>query len=1073
MNLRHRAEWEVLIVLAILVIALLPRILNLDIFITPDELKWVCRSINFQAGLSQGDFSRTYQTGHPGVITMWLGTLVIPSDPTDKWQEVCREAKVTRIVQDTSPDMLAQVTGYLFAARHCTAILTAASVVVVYFLVRQLLDRPTALLAAILMALDPFHVALSRVLHLDALTASFMTISVLSLLLYLRRKSSRAHLALSAVAAALAALNKAPALFLVPFVTLILLVAELRRGKPLLEIGRALLLWATVAGLTGVVLWPAVWVDPVGTVTGVLDTAVNYAEQPHSNLNFFWGQMRPDPGPFFYPVAWAFRTTPVVVVGLVLYAICRARDKCDQGPVLMRLLAYSLLFAGFMTIGQKKFDRYLLPIFPALEIVAAAGLSHLTEMLSRWTSKGNVRFVVLALVLLLSAGLALPYHPHYFPYYNPLLGGSAQARDTVLIGWGEGLEEAAHYLNQKVNAPELAVTLRNMAGFGPLFLGRATDTEHYDAATTDYVIIYVNQLQRGLNPELIERYYESQQPEYTVNLYGIDYAWIYPNLSYVAPMEYIASHVQADRDVILASRPSLFTKHYDGDWPLHAMDNGWSEAQIVNELETIPKDRRRVWYVKYLDEDPNLTLELIDHQLSTHMFKVAEHTYPDITLSLYESFTPTSFDISAIRSPLGFSFEGDLMLSGYGLVDREAQWGKELGVVLQWKALRDVNRHYAAFIHLVDEEGRTWGQGDKWLMNESLVPSAGWRAGEIVMDRYGVSLVKGIWPGEYSLLIGLYDRITGKRLQVQGSDGTPLGKHHELEAIDVRPSPLLLSPGDLTIRYPLERNLGGQLRLLGYDLDKAAVTWGDKFTLTLYWQALQEMDNDYGLVVQLTGGYGVWAEGRYLLGNKYHPSSQWRQGEVLWTQYQLEVDTEAPFTEGTLEIDVQHTDGRSLLEESCAVAKIEIQGRRSETPEIANSMAVNLGSKITFLGYDLDREEIKTGDVIHLTLYWQAQEEMEVSYTVFTHLLGEDNGLWGQKDSIPMGGKHPTTRWREKEIIADEFLITVEDGIPEGRYRLEVGMYNLETGERLPVFLEGKPLAGDRVLLGSELRVTE
>lgn len=1089
MKTKHKAKpvlsvaegWEALIVLAIFVLALLPRILDLDVFITPDELKWTCRSINFREGLAQGDFARTYQTGHPGVITMWIGTLAMPPDPTGKWQTICQETNITRIMQATPPGTLTEMTEYLFAARRGVAILTAASAVIVYFMVRQLLDRRTALIAAILIALDPFYLALSRVLHLDAIITSFMTISLLGLLLYLKRQRPWPYLALSGAAAALAALNKAPALFLAPFAGLVLVTSGRRSGKSLLKIGKEFLLWALVAGLIGFVLWPALWVDPVGAITGVLDTSLDYAERPHCNLNFFWGQMRPDPGPWFYPVAWAFRTTPLVVLGLMLSAILLIRNEQGQRTVLVELVAYGILFAGFMTTGQKKFDRYILPIFPALDIVAAAGLNHLVETMNRRTNRVNFHSIAVVLVLLLSAGLTLPYHPYYFPYYNPLVGGSTQAPHTLLVGWGEGLEEAADYLNQKEGARELRVALRYTADFAPFFVGRTIHTESYDPATTDYVVIYVNQVQRDLNPEIIDRYYESQEPEYTVSLHGIDYAWVYPNFSYRTPMEYITSHAEADeaspelsrRDVILVSKPSLFTKHYDGDLPLYAMDSGWSEAGIVTELQKIPGERRRIWYVKYLEEDPNSTLELIDHQLTIHMFKVEEHVYPDIALNLYQAFAPTSFEISAIQSPLGLNFEGDLLLRGYGLVDQVAQWGKELGVVFEWEALRDLNRHYAAFIHLVDEQGRIWGQGDKWLMNEALVSSGGWRAGEVVVDRYSVSLVKGTLPGRYSLKIGLYDQTNGKRLEIRDSKGVLLGESCELGTIEVRSSPFVVSPEDLTIQHPLERNLAGRLKLLGYGLDKEAVAFGEEFTLTVYWQALREMNEDYELAVQLRGENGVWAEGRYVLGNEYHPTSRWREGEALWTRYELGVDTEAPYVEGTLEIDLLDAEGRSLLGKPCVLTQMEIQGRRFEVPRIQHPREVDLGGTVAFLGYDLKAEEIKAGDIIHLTLYWRAAKEMEISYTVFTHLLGEDNRLWGQKDGIPMNGRHPTTQWQHGEVIADEYHIAMEEGIPEGRYLLEIGMYDLETGERLPAFEAGKKLAGGRILLDSEMRVAE
>lgn len=1071
MKIKHELKRKALIVLGIFVLALLPRILDLNVFITPDEAKWTCRSINFRAGLTQGDFAQTYQTGHPGVITMWIGTLIMPPDPAGRWQAICQETSITRIIRAISPETLAEITKYLFAARRGVAILTAASVVVIYLMACQLLDRRIALISAILIALDPFYLALSRVLHLDAIATAFMTISLLGLLLYLKHQRPWPYLALSGTAAALAALNKAPALFMAPFVGLMLVAFGRLSGRSFLEIGKAFLLWAFVAGLVGFALWPAMWVDPVGTINGVLSTALDYAEYPHSNLNFFWGEIKPDPGPWFYPVAWAFRTIPLVMLGLVLSVPIFTKNERGQRAALLGLLAYSLLFASFMTVGAKKFDRYILPIFPALGIVAAAGLCHFTETVKWRIDRVNIYPIAVTLVFLLSAGLSLPYHPYYFPYYNPLVGGSSQATRTLLVGWGEGLEDAANYLNQKEGAREFRVALRYMADFAPLFVGQTIDTEHYDPATADYVVIYLNQVQRDLNPELIDRYYESQEPEHTVSLHGIDYAWVYPNLSYRAPMEYIASHAQAEEDVILVSKPSLFTKHYDSDLPLYAMDSGWSEAEIVTELQKIPGERRRIWYVKYLEEDPNPTLEVIDYQLATHLFKVEEHAYPDIALSLYGIFAPPSFEISAVKSPLDLNFGKDLRLRGYSLVDKTAQWGKELGVVLEWEALRDLNRHYAAFIHLVDEQGHTCGQGDKWLMNEALIPSAGWRDGEVVVERYSVSLVKGMLPGRYSLKMGLYDRIDGERLEVLDSNGVSLGNSYELQTIEVKSSPLMLSPEDLEIGHPLERNLADQLKLLGYDLDKEEVAFGEEFALTLYWQALMEMEEDYILVVRLRGENRSWAEGRYVLGSEYYPTSQWGKGEALWTQHELVVDAEAPYVKGSLEIDLLDAQGKSLLGQAFVLTEIQIEGRRFEVPQIQHPMEFDLGEKVVFLGYDLEAEEIKAGDTIHLTLYWQARREIEISYTVFTHLLDEDNALWGQKDGIPMNGEHPTTQWRQGEVIVDKYDITPKEGIAAGSYRLGVGIYDLQTMEKLPVFDEdGTRVPQDRILLG-EVRV--
>jgi len=119
------------------------------------------------------------------------------------------------------------------------------------------------------------------------------------------------------------------------------------------------------------------------------------------------------------------------------------------------------------------------------------------------------------------------------------------------------------------------------------------------------------------------------------------------------------------------------------------------------------------------------------------------------------------------------------------------------------------------------------------------------------------------------------------------------------------------------------------------------------------------------------------------------------------------------------------------------------------------------------LGYDLDHSTARPGDIIHLTLYWQALAEMETSYTVFVHLLDAQSRTWGQKDNAPVKGTHPTTSWLPGEVVIDEYEIVVDAVAPAGKYQIEVGMYDLATMLRLPANDEqGNPLPDDRILLG-------
>ncbi len=130
--------------------------------------------------------------------------------------------------------------------------------------------------------------------------------------------------------------------------------------------------------------------------------------------------------------------------------------------------------------------------------------------------------------------------------------------------------------------------------------------------------------------------------------------------------------------------------------------------------------------------------------------------------------------------------------------------------------------------------------------------------------------------------------------------------------------------------------------------------------------------------------------------------------------------------------------------------------------------SINL-EKVRFLGFDLSTDSPHRGDLLDLTLYWQALGEMKESYTVFTHLLGPYNEatggpLWAQDDSLPLRGSYPTTRWEKGEIVVDFYHIPIPPEAPAGEYEIEVGIYLLSTLERLPVLSPGGE--GDRILLG-------
>ncbi len=132
--------------------------------------------------------------------------------------------------------------------------------------------------------------------------------------------------------------------------------------------------------------------------------------------------------------------------------------------------------------------------------------------------------------------------------------------------------------------------------------------------------------------------------------------------------------------------------------------------------------------------------------------------------------------------------------------------------------------------------------------------------------------------------------------------------------------------------------------------------------------------------------------------------------------------------------------------------------------EIQHPLELAFGDEILLLGYSISGIEVEAGDILQLTLFWQARGEIPQRYKVFTHILDSRWNIVGQRDAEPVGGARPTTTWKEGEFITDNYGVLVLPGTPPGEHQLEIGTYDLRTGERLPVSQDGEVL-GDHVLL--------
>ena len=448
-----------LLVLLLLFLAVwLPRVQGLDRFVTPDEPTWLYRSANFYRAISRGDFAGTFQREHPGVTVMWAGTLAFLQKLPHYAEEgplQLGEGELEPWLRDHSTVEPLQL---LVAARWWMVLWIALITTAAYFPLRRLFGAPIAALAVLVVAWDPFLIALSRLLHLDGLLASLTLLALLSFLAWLHCGQQLRYFIVSVLATGLALLTKTPAVILIPAAGLLVLVEWFRRvrageGKsPGMLL--AFLAWMALVIATVVGLWPAMWVDPLKVLASIA-AGMRVHAAGHDSLNFFLGRTTEDPGPLFYPVVYLFRSTPAALIGLVAAVVLGWRrqwplDAPTRRRSALGLVLFALLVAIVMTLGAKKFDRYISPVFMALDIVAALGLLGLVQAVLGWwqrrrshTSRGEAApspsnlgrisvWIVVAALLLFHGLLAFVHYPYYFTYFNPLAGGSRTAPHVLL-----------------------------------------------------------------------------------------------------------------------------------------------------------------------------------------------------------------------------------------------------------------------------------------------------------------------------------------------------------------------------------------------------------------------------------------------------------------------------------------------------------------------------------------------------------------------------------------------------------------------------------------------------------------
>ncbi len=141
-----------------------------------------------------------------------------------------------------------------------------------------------------------------------------------------------------------------------------------------------------------------------------------------------------------------------------------------------------------------------------------------------------------------------------------------------------------------------------------------------------------------------------------------------------------------------------------------------------------------------------------------------------------------------------------------------------------------------------------------------------------------------------------YEVLVNGRLAMQIFTRQPVDEVTRLEAEGIARwlTPEQAAPPTYGGQYPVRITLGGKrVQLLGYDVDKTAVSPGEQLTITLYWLALTPFERNYQVFTHLFNGQLI-AQHDGAPECAINPTTRWEPGQIIPDPHTIPIPPDAP-----------------------------------------------------------------------------------------------------------------------------------------------------------------------------------
>jgi hypothetical protein len=272
----------------------------------------------------------------------------------------------------------------------------------------------------------------------------------------------------------------------------------------------------------------------------------------------------------------------------------------------------------------------------------------------------------------------------------------------------------------------------------------------------------------------------------------------------------------------------------------------------------------------------------------------------------------------------------------------------------------------------------------------------------------------------------------------------------------------------------------------------------------LYWRALRPLAKNYQMTVGIVDANGeVWSPKTLERPRDYQDypaTSTWPTGAYVVDSFELPINPGAPPGEYQIFAEVFQRGSLLPLPANASASRPSsrpwaaylgpLEVTRVQRTFSADQLGIfNLRDKrmftpeIILLGANRDRDDVLTGEVALLSLFWQAVQKPTQDYTATIELVDDQDRVVLTQDFLLGNGRYPTSQWNANEQIVDLDRVRMPVDLAGGSYRwrvpiesgkpIELGEFRVHAPDRSfnePVIAQriDQPLGDRATLLGFE-----